>query len=379
MPVNPFEQLPPVQVVDEDFHAGLVRLKENYQQATGVYPMNAHPESFLLEQFAYESNLLRQLINDESRQNLLAYARNGRLDHLGELLDTPRLKAQAARTILQFTLDSHSAPITIPANTQVRAADDKTLFSTLEAQTAQAGVGMLAITAQCTTAGITGNGFNPGEVAGLVGGAPYVVAVSNTNVTSGGADIEDDERYRYRIHLAPSKFSTAGSEDSYIYHTLSAHQNIADTKAWTPDDEPGNAYICALLKAGGLPDAAMKELILQTLSAKKVRPMTDNVTLVQPEAVPFGIDMVLQVHASHSALVNSTHLEALSRLTTLTDGWRGKLGRDIVPEEAVERCQKLPGVYRAQVNTPGHQALDRHQFPDCTDLQISVEIVQEAQ
>ncbi|MEM6406740.1 MAG: baseplate J/gp47 family protein, partial [Pseudomonadota bacterium] len=184
--------LPPIEQVSEDYPVHLARLKQDYEQATGTYPLPAHPETFLLEQLAYEMNLARQLINHESRQNLLAEAQAERLNYLGDLLTTPRLPAQPALTQLQFTLSPAHPGLTIPVGTQVRAADGNTLFATTRAETVLAGQTQAVVTAACTETGLGGNGFTAGEVNQLTSQAEHIIRTQNLIVTAGGSEPEGD-------------------------------------------------------------------------------------------------------------------------------------------------------------------------------------------
>lgn len=371
------DTLPSLELVDEDYADQLTRLKDAYQTATGVYPRSSYPETFLLEQIAYESALLRQLINREGRENLLAYAAAERLEHLGALLDVARLPAAPARCTLRFTLAPGHPGASIPAGALVRAADGQTLFATQTAVTVPAGEPSADVVAACTTAGTVGNGFEAGEITALVQTLPYVSAATNLGVSLGGAAAEDDTRLRNRIHLAPAKLSVAGSEQSYVYHTLSAHPSIADVRVWGLPEAPGEVHVCAVLSGGVVPDAPMRDLILAAISGARVRPITDYVIWEDPQPVSYAVTLQLQIHSTHAALAASAAAQAQTRLAALTAAWAERLGRDIVPEALVERCQGLAGVYRAVVASPTFTAVGRQQFPVCTSIAVTTSVVEE--
>ena len=55
---------------------------------------------------------------------------------------------------------------------------------------------------QSTEGGSDYNGIPVGEINALVDLIAYIDSVSNTSVTSGGGDVEDDEDLRERIRLS---------------------------------------------------------------------------------------------------------------------------------------------------------------------------------
>lgn len=176
--------------------------------------------------------------NDASRQTFLRYARGKVLDALGERLGVERIAAIPATTTLKFTLSAaQTGAITIPAMTRV-TTDGTIYFRTTAACVINAGQLTGTAPAECETAGEVGNGILVGDAATLVDLQPYVKAVQNMTVTSGGDDGEPyttdgDDRYRERIKLAPNRLSTAGPEQAYRYHAMSANADIVDVAVFS--------------------------------------------------------------------------------------------------------------------------------------------------
>lgn len=176
--------------------------------------------------------------NDASRQTFLRYARGKVLDALGERLGVERIAATPATTTLKFTLSAaQTGAITIPAMTRV-TTDGTIYFRTTAACVINAGQLTGTAPAECETSGEVGNGILVGDVATLVDLQPYVKAVQNMTVTSGGDDGEPyttdgDDRYRERIKLAPNRLSTAGPEQAYRYHAMSANADIVDVAVFS--------------------------------------------------------------------------------------------------------------------------------------------------
>jgi len=270
---------------------------------------------------------------------------------LGALLGVKRLPAQPALTTLRFEFQEPLAVgILIPKGTQVRSSDGKVIFQTKEDVNAEIGSEYVEVLAECTQTGTIGNGYEVGTVNELVNPLPYVSKVYNVTITTGGADVEDDDHFRSRIQLAPESFSNAGSKGAYIYWAKTAHQNIVDVAVESP--EPGVVNVYPLLKGGAIPGEEVISLVEETLNADKVRPLTDKVQVLPPEPVNFDINVDLHIYKSHTPLVKTIKTEAENRLKFFAEKLKNKLGMDIVPEQIVDLLQSIPGVYRTVVKSP---------------------------
>ena len=369
--------LPKPKLLDDKYEDILKDLKERYFQATGVYPLPSYPETFLLEIIAYQHILIQELINQEGLQNLLAFARGARLDHIGALVGCERLPAQKARTTLRFTFEEHSQEIIIPAGTQVASKSGK-IFSTIKTKTLQPGENIADIIAECTQTGEDGNGFVAGEINQVIEPMPYLISVENITVSSGGADEEEDDRYRLRIQMAVESFSVAGPKLAYVFHAKSAHQSICDVKVWSPS--PGEVVVCPLvLEIGGgeVPSQEILNLVSEYLNDETIRPLTDHVTVQAPEKIEFSCEARLQFYENQATLADIATESGKKALENLFFSWSQRLGQDIVPEKIVELLQKQSGVYRAIVTSPLYTQLEDYQFPKCTEIRLSYEIVEE--
>ena len=89
---------------------------------------------------------------------------------------------------------------------------------------------------------------------------------------------ESDEEYRRRILLAWDSWSTAGPERGYVYHALTADEQVKDATAVTP--APTEVTVTVLSREG---DGAAGQALLDTVAAavndEWVRPQTDLVTV----------------------------------------------------------------------------------------------------
>ena len=196
--------------------------------------------------------------NDAARQTMLRYARGQVLDAIGERLGVERLQASPSSCTVRFTLSAtFDRAITIPAQTRV-TTDGSIYWRTSAPCPIPAGETAGDVEAVCETAGTAGNGYAAGSIATLVDLQPYVASVANIDETGGGDDgepytSEGDDRLRERIRLAPSKLSTAGPEQAYVYWAMSADAGIADVCAFseTYDDNFPVKVISGHAFAGG--------------------------------------------------------------------------------------------------------------------------------
>ena len=177
-------------------------------------------EKIMIDTDAYLFYLVAQNIDNAGKMNLLKYAMGSFLDNDGAICGVTRIPAQPAQVTVRFTLtEAQNSDYTIPEGTRVTASTtDDIYFATESDAVIEAGDTYVDATCICTIDGTDGNGIEIGQIDELVDTLPYIDSVTNTTASDGGADEEDDDALAERIYLAPSTYSTAGTEDSYIYH-----------------------------------------------------------------------------------------------------------------------------------------------------------------
>ncbi|MGT3827043.1 baseplate J/gp47 family protein [Enterobacter kobei] len=371
---NRFPQIPPPTIAEPDYAGTLARVKKQYQGITGHYPDTNDPETFLLEQLAHERELLVDDINQAAAQNLLGYASGDDLDNLGVLVGTTRLPASSATTSAELTLSANHPDFVLVAGYEVMARDGTTLFHTTEDIAVRATDADITTSLTAAVPGLAGNGFLPGEISTIVTQNPYVTAVSNITTSQGGADTEKDDRFASRIYLSPSRFSVAGPYDAYRYFVRSTSPAITDVAVWSP--EPNDIFISAVLEGGVVPDAALKQAILDTLSDRTVRPLGDRITVMDSSPVEASGELNVEIYRSAASLAEQITRQITARVDALTLAWRNRLGRDIVPEVLEAAGQTISGVYRC-TTTLEYQKIPDEQFPVVTITQINVTLVDE--
>ena len=88
------------------------------------------PVRLFLESLAYGISVQNGLIDLAGKQNLLAYARGGHLDHLGAPMGVIRIQPQPARTTVRFGVDEALAfDVPVPAGTRVTTQSGGVMFA----------------------------------------------------------------------------------------------------------------------------------------------------------------------------------------------------------------------------------------------------------
>ncbi|MCE7729636.1 baseplate J/gp47 family protein [Vibrio campbellii] len=349
MTTNRFPTLPEPGLTTPDYEGELAKLKERYYQKTGHYPTVNDPETFNLEEIAYAKTELQDEINYESKQNLLAYATDGRLENLGALVGVPeRLGASAASTVVEFVFKAGHTGTVIPKGFLMLAADGQTQFAAMQDYIVDAGDASLLTNFECLTLGEAGNGFVAGQISTLVDESiPEVESASNITTSQGGASAEDDDRYAYRIYLAPDGWSACGPYDAYEFYALSASSAIGSVAIWTP--APNDISISAILLDGSLPEQPIIDAIYAQCSGKTRVPQGDRVTVVQPGGVNGSVTIELQVYKDYASLGKTIVSTATERINTELLKWRTTHGKDIVVQDLETLCKEIEGVYFAGV------------------------------
>lgn len=347
LPTIKFSELNPVEI-----ESAVLKTYEQISETT-LYP--GDPVRLFLESLAYLLTLQNNLIDMAGKQNLLEYAEFGHLDHLGNLMNTPRLGASSAQTKQRFTLvEPLLFAVSIPKGTRVTSADSKIVFATDELLTIEAGEleGFVAITAN--NRGVSGNGFVIGQINRIIDPIAYVKETENSSTTNKGADVESDNRYRERIRLAPEAYSNAGSYGAYRYHALRSHQDVFNVSVFSPI--PGTVDIRLIGQGGELVSDEILDAVRKNVSADDVRPLTDTVIVQNPEIVPYMIHVKWSIEKSKNALSSSITAKVKAALKEYCLWQKSLVGRDINPTKLVSLLEQA-GARRVEVIFPMYTVL----------------------
>ena len=343
---------PDISFVDTNTEEIENKLIRGYEKITGrtLYP--ADPTRLFILWIADIIIQERVNIDFSAKQNLPRYAEGKYLDSIAEIFkDTYRLEPEAARTTFRFTLSIKLAAATvIPAGTRISAGEE-IIFSTLDALTIPAGELTGDVAAECLTVGEIGNGFVPGQITRLVDIFPYFERVENITESAGGADWESDTAFYARMRESMETFSTAGPLGAYEYYAKTASAAIADAKAIGPEEEPGVVDIRILMQGGELPTQEDLNRVLETLTAERVRPLTDLVRVGAPEIVPFNIDLTYYIPKPNASGAAKISQDVESAVEKYKQWQMERMGRDINPSHLISLVMAA-GAKRVDVRSP---------------------------
>ena len=296
-----------------------------------------------------------QYIDRSGKQDLLKYSYGSFLDNLAAFKGVKRLQPTYAFCTVRFTISTvRDEAVSIPQGTRV-VGDDGIYFETTEYAYVKAGGMYVDVTARCTETGQKGNDIKAGGINTLVDLIPYVCDIRNTDVTSGGSDIESDESLAERAYLAPSKYSVAGPDDAYEYWIRTFNSDITDIKVTSL--EPGYVDIVFLVgKAKTLPTAAMTNELYEYLSKSDIRPLTDNVRVHVADEVEYDIDFKYYIGSNdfkRATAIQSSVNKAVDEYIK----WQRSVGKDINPDNLTKLVIEA-GAKRVVITSPQFTAVD---------------------
>lgn len=319
-----------------------------------------------------ESIIIQQrlMLDTVAKQNLLYYATGENLRHLGILVGVERLPASSATTTVEVKLSAPRNNTTIiSAGTRIHAGDN--VYFALDTDVIfLAGETSRTVKATCQQTGDAGNGYAVGELNRIVDPQPFLSTITNLTESEGGADIESDDNYRERIRQAPESFSNAGSEGAYIFFTKQVSSLISDVMVTS--ENPGEVDVYPLLTNGELPGAEMLENILEYLSAKNRRPLTDNVFVKCPTTENYEINLRYVIAESDAGNVSGITAKVDAAVEDFILWQRSTLGRDINVTELYYRV-RAAGAKRAEIILPSFTVI-----PDNAIAVCSAKIIQYA-
>ena len=124
---------------------------------------------------------------------------------------------------------------------------------------------------------------------------------------------EIDDRLRIRTQLALEGFSTAGPKGSYIFHSLSASNEIKSVSVKSPN--PGEVLVTIL---SNIADGTVSNDLISIVSAKlnedAIRPLTDLVLVQAAQIINYQVEAIITVYSGPSSSIVETQAnEALQK------------------------------------------------------------------
>ena len=365
--------LPDVSFIDdmqlEDVQMQMVRdYQDRYKAITGkdVVLDRADPMSLILYALSIQVYQALLYVDKTGKQDLLKYSYGAYLDNLAAMKGIAREQAKPSRAMIRFTLSGirpstveipegiRPSTVEIPEGTRV--TNGEVYFQTESHAEIPSGESSVDVAAECMTSGVVGNNLEVGEINILVDPVPYVAKVANTEPTTGGADIEDDDTLKDRIYIAPSKYSVAGPEESYRYWVKTYNSNISDVLICS--DDPVDVVIEFIMNDGELPSESMLLGVQKFLSDEQIRPLTDRVTVKAPETVEYKVNVKYFVNQSDLKKVDTIKTAVNAAVDDYIQWQRSKIGRDINPSQLIQQMVSA-GAKRVEVTLPVFQVIGK--------------------
>lgn len=162
--------------------------------------------------------------------------------------------------------------------------------------------------------------------------------------------------------------TVAGSRGSYVFHTLSVSSLVKDVAVDSPS--PGEVRVTVLSTEGdGAPPQELLYAVGGYLSAEDRRPLTDLVTVVAAEIVPFSVEAMLNVYPGPSP---TPILAAAEVAVEAYVDEHARLGHDITLS-GLYACLHQAGVQRVVLTSPAADVvIGERQAAYCTGITITL-------
>ena len=194
-----------------------------------------------------------------------------------------------------------------------------------------------------------------------------ITAADLTAVPPVAAVMELDTPYRARIQLSFEGYTSAGSEGSYVFNSLSADARIIDVQPISPSAGAVVVYVLCADGDGTAPQDVI-DAVTTALSAQTVRPMTDFVTVQSAAIVDYEVTAVLQVRSGPDA---STIVAAANAAAAVYAASVRKIGYDVALSGLYAALQQA-GVKRVDMSDPAaNVVIGDGQAGYCTAINIT--------
>lgn len=327
-----------------------------YEELTGVTVQPGSPERLFIQWAAAVVIQERALANYAANQNLPSRAEGKNLDALAELFYTKeRPGAKAATCTMRFTISGKlDFAVLIPGGTRVTDASNTLVWETAEDIYVNAGDTYADVKIRCQTKGTAGNGFVAGQINTIVDLFAYFQSCANLNESDGGGDAATDEEFYELLRMSMDAYSTAGARGSYIYWAMQEDTKIADVIAASPT--PGVVKLYVLMDDGKPASKEIKDKVLAACSADDRRPLTDFVSVEDPEQVPYNVRLTYYIQDDAEISAEELSLAVAGKVGEFTDWQSEKLGRDINPSRLISMLMET-GIKRVEVAEPAFTSL----------------------
>lgn len=353
-----FDSIPDISFIDnmtpEDLSDQLIlSFTEKYEEVTGkpITLKTNDPTRLLLQALSLPIYQSLQKIDNAGKMNLLKYAYGDYLDNIALFKKIKRQEAIPSTVDIEFTLsDVRSENITIPAGTNVTTGNYDVYWETDQDTIISPGELSKVVTMTCTEPGVLSNGYEVGTINELVNTIPYIDSVKNVTVSSGGQDIESDDRLRERVYLAPSAYSSAGSKAAYTYHIKTFNPAITDVVISNDETNPGIVDIVFMV-GNRIPTEDEMSSLQEYLQNSDIRPLTDYIRVSAPTTKLFNVDVKYYIDTDNKAKENEIKANIESAIDEYILTQTSKLGSRINPNLLTQLAMNA-GASRIEINEP---------------------------
>ena len=179
---------------------------------------------------------------------------------------------------------------------------------------------------------------------------------------------ETDDRLKTRTQLALEGFSTAGPIGAYIFHSLSASNEVKSVSVKSPN--PGEVLVTILSNIDdGTASAELITTVNDKLNEDDIRPLTDQVTVAGATIINYTIEAIITVYSGpSSAIVEAQANEALQNFISN----RHEIGR-VIAISGIYDALHVDGVKKVELVTPlADIETTDEQAAYCTNITISI-------
>lgn len=210
---------------------------------------------------------------------------------------------------------------------------------------------------RCQTAGTAGNGYVAGQINTAVDLYDYYSGCANITESEGGTDRATDEEYYELLVASMDGYSTAGARDAYIYFAKQVSTEIADVAVSSPAACVVKLYV--LMEGGRPAGEEIKAAVLEACSADETRPLTDLVSVEDPEKAAYNISFTYYIPSQSGTGASSTEMAAKvqAAVDQYTVWQSAKLGRDINPSQLIWLLMQT-GIKRVDLREPVFTVLE---------------------
>lgn len=182
------------------------------------------------------------------------------------------------------------------------------------------------------------------------------------------AVMESNEAFKARIQLVNESYTTAGSEGSYVFHSLSADAKVKDVQPVSP--VPGQVLVYVLSRDGnGTADTALLDKVNAALNKEEIRPLTDNVVVQSASVIEYTVTAELVLYPGPDS--NVILQAAKDELQKYVDAMH-RVGFDVTISGIYQALHR-PGVQTVNLTTPESTiVVSDGQAAYCTAINVTI-------